>query len=83
MFAEDLTPMLLRMWFNPELTLPLTSTIVRDMDLHLTNANFLTDFARPMLPNIIPIGGLQLRKPNPLPKVCSSAYGFKLNKFKL
>ena len=49
--------------------LPPVSQMVHDIDLHLVNANFMTDSARLLTPNTIHIGGPQLRPGKPPPKV--------------
>jgi hypothetical protein len=48
--------------------------IVHDVDLILLNTNDFVDYPRLLPPNVIKVGGLQLRKPRPLPKVCISCF---------
>ena len=49
--------------------LPPLPQLLHDIDLHLANANFVTDSAKLMTPNTVPIGGPQLRDGKPLPPV--------------
>ena len=43
--------------------------IEKNVSLILVNTHISVDYPRPLMPNVIEIGGLQCRKPRPLPKV--------------
>lgn len=52
-----------------ENTLPL-SRISQNMSLMLVNTHFTNNFPKPLVPNIIEVGGIHIGKKKPLPKVC-------------
>lgn len=53
--------------FGPEL--PSVSELERRMVLVLVNTNPAMDYLAPLPENIIPVGGLHIEDPKPLPKV--------------
>lgn len=44
-------------------------SIINRMNVILVNANLATDSKLPLVPGLIPVGGLHIRDPKPLPKV--------------
>lgn len=44
-------------------------TIERDTKLTLINSDVTIDYPQPLPPNVIPVGGLQIREPKVLPVV--------------
>jgi hypothetical protein len=46
-----------------------TATLLQDIDLHLSNVNFLTAHAKSLAPNTKYVGGLHLRKGKTLNQV--------------
>lgn len=51
--------------------LPPISQLETRTKLALINANPIIENLGPLLPNVIPVGGLHIKKANPLPKVIS------------
>ncbi|KFB51596.1 hypothetical protein ZHAS_00019668 [Anopheles sinensis] len=49
-------------------TLPDVAEFNRETKVVLLNANPIIQFTEPMMPNVIPVGGLQIIKPKPLPE---------------
>lgn len=54
--------------------IPTTSEIEQKMLLALVNTNPAMDYAAPLPENVIPVGGLHIKDPKPLPKVRSDLY---------
>lgn len=48
---------------------PYMGDLEKKMLIALVNTHPSIDFPEPLSPNIIPVGGLQIKEPKPLPKV--------------
>lgn len=55
---------------NPNL--PYVGDLDEKTVLLLINSHEANDFPEPLAPNVIAVGGLQIKEPKPLPKVKSS-----------
>lgn len=54
-------------YFGPDL--PPISQLEKRTKLALINANPIIDNLEPLLPTVIPVGGIHIKKAKPLPKV--------------
>ncbi|XP_050096451.1 UDP-glucosyltransferase 2-like [Anopheles aquasalis] len=63
----DIVPRTNRMLREYDPTVPDVAEFNRETKLVLLNANPIIQFTEPLMPNIIPVGGLQIVKPKPLP----------------
>lgn len=52
---------------------PRVSELERLAQLAFVSTHPSVIYAEPLPPNVIPVGGLQIKESKPLPKVCSSA----------
>ncbi|XP_052871386.1 UDP-glucosyltransferase 2-like, partial [Anopheles cruzii] len=64
----DMIPNMNRLLRGYEPSLPDVGELLRQTKLVLLNANPIIQFTEPLMPNIIPVGGLQIVKPKPLPE---------------
>lgn len=60
---------IMQKYFGPDL--PPISQLEKRAKLALINANPIIDNLEPLLPNVIPVGGIHIKKSKPLPKVNS------------
>lgn len=60
----------MRKYFGVDL--PFLDDIIKNTSLILVNHHFSLAFPRPLLPNVIEIGGHHIRSPKPLPAVIIS-----------
>lgn len=58
---------IMKKYFGPDL--PPISQLEKRTKLALINANSVIDNLEPLLPNVIPVGGIHIQKAKPLPKV--------------
>jgi hypothetical protein len=67
---------LMRQFFNDTDSLPPLSELVRNTSLLLLNNHFSLNYPKPMMPNLVEVGGMHVQPPKALPQV--QAY-FDLN----
>lgn len=58
---------------NIEWDFPYLGDVQKQTVLALVNTHPSFDIPEPLPPNVIPVGGLQIQEPQPLPKVCVNA----------
>lgn len=67
-------------YFGPNL--PSVRQLERRTKLALIAANPIIDNLGPMQPNVIPVGGIHIKKPKAIPNVRFNSFKFKKNKLK-
>ncbi|XP_055604627.1 UDP-glucosyltransferase 2-like [Uranotaenia lowii] len=76
-FVYDSYDLYLKMnYVNPQLDVhlrklfpraPSTKELSKHVKLLLINANHLIEYQEPMMPSVVPVGGMHIKKPDPLP----------------
>uniref|UniRef100_A0A182N7I6 Uncharacterized protein n=1 Tax=Anopheles dirus TaxID=7168 RepID=A0A182N7I6_9DIPT len=67
LYAYDLVPKTNRILRQYDPTIPDVTEFNSQTKLVLLNANPIIQFTEPLMPNVIPVGGLQIIEPKPLP----------------